>query len=147
MYSLSSINTVVQDVIVRSSIRDFEKIALRNMAHALFKDVQIEGTLLQQPAVVVDTLEAKSPALLVVFRFATPKSDECTYTFQFEVWPTSTVMRITPPPWMPRPVRAVPKPKMKVSFIAERNSVVYFNYAHEGNFKDVLSNMAKALGR
>ncbi|AGS81976.2 hypothetical protein O152_gp091 [Pseudomonas phage PaBG] len=117
------------------------------MAHALFKDVQIEGSLIQQPAVVVDTLEAKSPALLVVFRFATPQKDECTYTFQFEVWPTSTVMRITPPPWMPRPVRAVPKPKMKVSFIAERNSVVYFNYAHEGDFKTVLTNMAKALGR
>lgn len=147
MYSLSSVNTVVQDVVVRSSIRDFEKIALRNMAHALFKDVQIAGSLIQQPAVVIDTLEAKSPALLVVFRFATPENDECTYTFQFEVWPTSTVQRITPPTWMPRPVRAVPKPKMKVSFIAERNSVVYYNYAHEGDFKTVLTNMAKALGR
>lgn len=147
MYHLSSINPVVQDVILRSSIRDFEKIALRNMAYALFKDVQIDGVLAHQPAVVVDTLEAKNPALLVVFRFATPSNDEVTYTFQFEVWPTSTVQRISPPVWMPKPVRAIPKPKMKVSFIAERNSVAYYSYAHEGTFKDTLVNMAKALGR
>ena len=145
MFELSSLQPIIRDVIVNSSIRDYQKIVFHDMAAKLFVDVTIDGKLIRQPAIVIDTLE-KEPALIVVLNFV-KGVDEFNYTFQFEVWPTSKLLRIQPPVWLPKPVTAIPEPKMKLSFLAERNAVVYYERAFEGTFEETLKNMGQALGR
>lgn len=145
MFNLIHLMPQVQSVVRNSSIRDFQKIAFHDMACKLFDGIRIDATPTQLPVIVVDTLE-KEPAMIVVVRFI-KGLDEITYTFQFEVWPTNELQMITPPVWLPKQVTVMPKPKMKLSFLAERNSVVYFECVHEGSFEDSLLNMGLALGK
>lgn len=148
VYPLSSVNAQVQQLILTSSLKDFEKIALHNMAVLLFKDVIVKGSPIQAPVVVIDTMGGDSPAMIVVFRFVEEnKADDCTYTFQFEVWPTDKYQIIEQPIWYPKAVTQIPTPRMKLSFLAERNNVVYYERMFEGTFKDTLKQMAQALGR
>ena len=146
MYQLTQLNTHIQSVLLRSSLKGFEKIAFYNMAVLLFKDVSIEGTLCSEPAIVVDTLQG-DPALIMAIRFHNATHDVVSYTFQFECWPTAVIQRIPQPLWLREKITAIPKPRMKLSFLAERNSVAYFDQAFEGSFKETLRKMAKVLGR
>lgn len=146
MYQLSNLAPIVQATVLRTDLKDFEKIAFFNMALLVFKDVSIDGELIQQPVVVVDKLQG-DPALIMVVKFHNATNDVVVYTFQFEVWPTSQIQRIVAPNWLPNKVTAVPKPKMKLSFLAERNSVAYYERAFEGTFKDTLKQLGQALGR
>lgn len=145
MFPLSQLNPLVQAVVLPTDLKPMEKIAFRNMAVLLFKDVSIDGKLLQKPLIVVDKLN-QDPALIIVVKFANEKLDQFTYTFQFECWPTDKLQQVDAP-WMPGDVKVVPKPKMKLSFLAERNGVVYFDQAFEGTFKSTLKQMAQVLGR
>lgn len=144
MFPLSQLNPLVQAVVLTTDLTPMEKIAFHNMAVLLFKDVSIDGKLIQKPLIVVDKLN-NDPAMIIVVKFA-KGPDQFTYTFQFECWPTDALQQIDAP-WMPGDVKVVPKPKMKLSFLAERNSVVYFDQAFEGTFKDTLKQMAQVLGR
>lgn len=145
MYHLSQLAPIVQETVLKSSLRDYHKIAYRAMASALFKDVTINGKLTQQPVVVIDTSES-NPALVIVVRFATPTHDDGVYTFQFEAWPTALIRRVRAP-WLRDGEIAIPDYRMKVSFLAERNSVAYFSHASEGSPKKCLRETAQVLGR
>ncbi|MNV27864.1 hypothetical protein D3C71_1190300 [compost metagenome] len=145
MFPLSNLNPLVQAVLLTTDLTPMEKIAFHNMTVLLFKDVSIEGKLLQQPVIVVDKLN-NDPALIMVVKFTNADLDQFTYTFQFECWPTDKLQQVDAP-WMPGDVKVVPKPKMKLSFLAERNSVVYFDQAFEGTFQETLKQMAQVLGR
>lgn len=144
VFPLSNLNPLVQTVVLSTDLKPMEKIAFRNMAVLLFKDVSIDGKLLQKPLIVVDKLN-QDPALIIVVKFA-KELDQFTYTFQFECWPTNKLQQVDAP-WMPGDVKIVQKPKMKLSFLAERNSVVYFDQAFEGTFRETLKQMAQVLGR
>lgn len=145
MFPLSQLNPLVQAVVLTTDLKPMEKIAFRNMAVLLFKDVSIDGKMSQQPLIVVDKLN-QDPALIIVVKFINDKLDQFTYTFQFECWPTDKLQQVDAP-WMPGDVKIVQKPRMKLSFLAERNSVVYFDQAFEGTFKETLKQMAQVLGR
>lgn len=145
MFPLSSINPLVQAVLLTTDLTPMEKIAFHNMAVLLFKDVLIEGKLQSKPLVVVDKLN-NDPALIMVVKFTNAKLDQFTYTFQFECWPTDKLQQVDAP-WLPGDVKIVQKPKMKLSFLAERNSVVYYDQAFEGTFQETLKSMAQVLGR
>jgi len=145
VFPLSQLNSLVQAVVLTADLKPMEKIAFRNMAVLLFKDVSIDGKLHEKPLIVVDKLN-NDPALIMIVKFTNEALDQFTYTFQFECWPTNKLQQVDAP-WMPGDVKVVPKPKMKLSFLAERNAVVYFNQAFEGNFKDTLRQMAQVLGR
>lgn len=146
MYQLSQLNSHIQSVLLTTSMKTWEKIAFYNMAVLLFKDVSIDGTLCSAPAIVVDTLQG-DPALIVAIRFHNATHDVVSYTFQFECWPTDVIQRIPQPRWLPEKITAVPTPKMKLSFLAERNSVAYFERAFEGKFQETLKQMGQVLGR
>lgn len=145
MFPLSRINLLVREVLLSTDLKPMEKIAFHNMAVLLFKDVLIDGELLQKPLIVVDKLN-QDPALIMVVKFSNASQDQMTYTFQFECWPTEKLQQVNVP-WLPGDVKVVPKPKMKVSFLAERNLVTYFDQAFEGTFEDCLKNMGQVLGR
>lgn len=145
MFPLSNLNPLVQAALLTTDLSPMEKIAFHNMTVLLFKDVSIDGKLMQQPVIVVDKLN-NDPALIMVVKFTNAQLDQFTYTFQFECWPTDKLQQVDAP-WMPGDVKVVPKPKMKLSFLAERNSVVYFDQAFEGTFQETLKSMAQVLGR
>lgn len=145
MYHLSQLAPIVQATVLASSLKDYQKIAYRAMASALFKDVSIDGKLAQQPVVVIDTSES-NPAMVIVVRFVTPKLDDGVYTFQFEAWPNAQIRRVRAP-WLRDGEIAIPDYRMKVSFLAERNSVAYYSHASEGSPKHCLRETAQVLGR
>jgi len=146
VYQLTDIDPHVKATLLRTDLKDYEKIAFYNSAGRLFKDIKIDGKLKQMPVVVIDKLMG-SPAMIIVVTFITPKLDVASYTFQFECWATDKIQRIPPPKWLPNKVTAIPEVKMKLSFLAERNLVTYFDCAFEGTFKHTLKQMAQVLGR
>ena len=134
----------------RSRIDIFERVSLGEVATEVLRDLSFAGSLVNFIP-VVDV--GSNVALLVIITVEVPNnrgSDTYTYTFQFEadqtnknriVGPSTSVLSGLPS----SNITTIPEAKFTFTFLAERNSVAYFNQKIEGSLEKIKREASKIL--
>lgn len=134
----------------RSRIDIFERVSLGEVATEILRELSFAGSLVNFIP-VVDI--GNNIALLIIVTIDSPNprgSDTYTYTFQFEAEPTNVNRTIGPSVGVlsglpSNNTTTIPEAKFTFTFLAERNSVAYFNQKIEGSLDKVKLEASKIL--